>query len=901
MRRDALSLWATPDFPSDLDDTLTQEAVSVRRALQTGGAVSRSMLDPLEAHLDTLIELRDLRGIDELLLALQMPVHPGYQDMQRSLRRITWKLHEYMVPSAPWILDGALFHPLSLWIGEEYRCGRAKETRWFPPCPESGRDTSQAPLSRLQIGFGHLEPEPAAGARFVYGWSILNCCLQYTPSPMEDEAYRTLYVDHDIFSFSQLFNRVRQVCRYTLSDEQDFTELTLDGFDDRHRHVAGLGLADIFGDPSARLGLLSREIDGLNTLVGQLQSLWTKSRSEGLQHLIGMCVVYRGCAHAEKATEVLARLNGTRGESLGTVHDVRTELSRARDMYKEAFENYQELVLGEITRRGGEGLIRVQSLLASCADPPSDGSNDAQQKREARAMFKLCQELQIPLRARMIQAYGTPTVRFAWKGNGYWSTLKTGPGDHPTCLYEAGQQALHSLGEEEAGFHWLHGDSEDLSMGQQLEMELKAAYPQLAEFREPVVLAGQCLSGRMIDYTTLLSNTQVDDPSRELWANLGPEIVRAVIVQYSVGPQDQIQLHLRRLNSTSQSSCGVTYQTVKDYKHYFKGLRWTDQARKLFRELDPLVTQLYASVKRDELLILVPGSVCRGVLLHTLHANRDTPLGYENTVFYTPDLQTLNRCLDLTRHRPSHRSKNWRMAAATVWEDGGATEAEVKGWEDHLCDTVDAVAGRLKGTTLKRTEVTKSKFRDMVSKNECVFFLGHGAGDEMDSLGNISAPGIIMTDGRGWHLYRLLSSLPDSFEGVDFPADLPGSLFVLLACSTAADRERGGRILETLPNAALRNGAVAAVATTIVIWTDALVKMADLVSKELVKARKTAVLTRDNRFNLAEALRRSLATAHTKIQIDKRKVPKELVISAEQLWAPFVVVGSPLIDLSDYE
>lgn len=781
-RQDALCLLTAHDLVSSSVDHDTMAAFHVLRDMRSEKRIQHSALIPLETHLKALMAHNDLRAVHELLLALQMPLPADFHGLQKKIRRAGWNLHEYMMPCSPWIMDGALLHPYSLWIGEEYRCGRTKNSSWFPAFGKyPGHGELAQPktcISRLHVSFDQLcrqsdspqDEQVVNGGTFIYAWSILYWSLQYTSAPLEDEVYRRLFSDYEVFSFSQLFNRVRQVCHCALADKPAFRHLSLNGFDSRHRQVAGLGAVQIDMDSSKSVDLLSAEVSGLAALRDELAPIALKSPSAGLRHLLGMLEVYEGYAHLEKAEQMAKTFDrhgvdqhgqatpGSRGPSA-----VKSELFLAKGLFEEAFKDYQDAKLGEITRQAGEGLIRVQDELAH-VETRLTGNDDA--NRRAQDMLDLCNRLRVPLRARLIQAYGTPAHLFRWKGKEGFHSLFTGIDEPASILHEAGERSLHQLGQDEAAFDWLHGASEDWSSGRKLQSVYRAASPRPAMAAEPVLTTAGALADHRDEEVARLAEQQLSvDISKSIWSRLSPEIPRAVIVQFSLSrpehgsarTESKVQIHLRHSDGTSSrtESQTLTWGKLLSGKGGFYEEEWDSELFSPLRELDELVTALYRSAETNELVILVPGPVCRSVLLHALQVSTDCTLSRTADVVYAPELDTFATCLERGQASPGGQANKWRATAATVWESGGE-EKDVAATKVLMSGTIDDMAKYLDITQFKHEEVTKAVFSKAVRESECLFFLGHG-GAATDEQGTVYPPNLIL-HGDGGSNVRLRRS-----------------------------------------------------------------------------------------------------------------------------------------------
>lgn len=661
-RLDGVSLWFTPDCLTS--STESTAVVRLLREMRSGKSVERGALQPIETHLGALISRKDLRAIDELLLALQMPLHADFHDLQKVTRRASWELHRHMLPCSPWILDGALLHPLSLWIGQGYRCGRTQGTSWYA---STGRYPGQGNvaqpktiISRLHVSFDQfcqsdtpLDRNMLNGAKFVYAWSILYWSLQYTSAPLEDRLYRLLFIDCDVFSFSQLFKRVRQVCRYALVDHAAFQHVSLDGFDRRHRQVAALGSLQLDNEYTKKDYSLTAELAGLAQLREELDSTFKRTPSAGLRHLLGIVTVYQGYTLVETAEEMFQT---DFGQTCLTASPsaIRSHLSQARDRFEEALVDCQNAKLGEIARQAGEGLIRVQDLfsdLNSLLYPAHD------ENRRAQDMLEVCNKLRVTLRSRLIQAAATPAYRFEWKGE-HLQSLSTGTEEPASSFYEAGERSLHQLGQEEAAFDWLHGASEDWSRGQKLQRSFQAACPTLAMPGEPVFTTEGILANHRDEETSrLAAEGQLSAHiSSTIWPHLLPEIDRAVVAQFSLSrPDGKVQIHLRHSDGTSSREvCNITYEKVVYDRAHFQKDKWASGRASPLRNLDVLVTALRSSAQNGELVILVPGPVCRAVLLHALEISTGQALWRAADVIYVPELDTLAGCMARGRATPGH-------------------------------------------------------------------------------------------------------------------------------------------------------------------------------------------------------------------------------------------------------
>lgn len=202
---DALSLFIAEERDSEPDH------VAVLRCWRAGHPVQAHQFQLWADYLAGLIDQRNISALDDALFAVQLIDHPDLIDLQRSLRRLSWKLHSELMPSASWILDYMLLHPLALWVGMSARRGR----QFLPmkaPSESSTAESEEQHYQHLEFGFGNLKNRDRDAAHFVYAWSILYQCLQYTPAPLDDTLYQLLFLDADIFSWSQLCRHLRQVC-----------------------------------------------------------------------------------------------------------------------------------------------------------------------------------------------------------------------------------------------------------------------------------------------------------------------------------------------------------------------------------------------------------------------------------------------------------------------------------------------------------------------------------------------------------------------------------------------------------------------------------------------------------------------------------------------------------------
>lgn len=879
--------------------------VEIVRFMETKSYTLTSLTTRLHTHLDDLISRHDLRGIDELLFALQLCRDHNIEYLQKQLRTSTWEMHARLFPRAPWALDCWLLHPVSLWIGAEYRRGRAQATSWYrryerQPSLGIGRRVDASPqLARLQIGLGPLGDDLSDSLRFVYAWSILHSCLLYTPAPFEDRLYRLLFVDHDQFSYSQLGLRLRQVCRYRLAGEVSTQHISLDGFSEPHRHIAGLDSLDLGHDRLEKIGNLCRELTELSLLKQELRRLegaiGEPLKRQGLRHLIGTITVYEGDAHlqmAEQHSQLLDEAHRARSPVLPKMETstIEEDLRDAKRAYEEAFYGYRDAQYGEITRQGGEGMIKVQQTL--CDRFTHSKSSETAQRPTTESTMQLYHQLQEPLRSRLVQAYGTPSYRYACRGAKGPVSIATGPGDLPSGLYDAGQRILSSVGKPQEAFLWLAGGSDDIMLGAEMLMLREAgtetAHPMAIDI--PMTLSSSMtpsLRGFMKrvgqNVAALWKKTDHDHASDESTSSsvsavmslLKPEINNAVLVQWSLNANGTVRCHIARGDgSIFEKDCNITYDSVRAMKAEFYKTVWSNP-RDLRRRLDPLVTHISDLTTPDDLIILIPGPVCGGVLLHVLQAGSKLALYDSNAVSYVPGLRSLEQCVGRARRASRETSRPLRTTAVGVWE---RPPQNMQAIQTQIHSLVDTLAKAMGGNSLKGSAATYKAFQDAVRDSECLYFIGHGNGGDEEGT-----PPRLVLHGK------------DRFSASDLlKIGLPGSLVVLFGCSTAKFRQFQNKERFNMSSACLAAGGVAVLGSMISIYTDASRELALTVTMELGTARIKH--TPGRLYNIAEGFRLGLKEARKGIDVQKRKGPK---ITEDQLWGAFVHVGSPLIAVDD--
>lgn len=737
--------------------------------------------------------------------------------------------------------------------------------------------------------------------RFVFAWSILHSCLLYTPAPFEDRIYRLLFLDHDQFSYSQLGLRLRQVCRYRLAGEDLYQHISLDGFSEPHRHIAGLGFLDLGRDHSEKIENLRRELTELRLLKQQLRKLEgaidETSKRQGLQHLVGTIIVYEGDAHLQMAEQRIQLLDQAARRARSPVlpryeaSEIEEDLMHAKRAYEEVFYGYQEAQYGEITRQGGEGMIKIQEILRDWS-AHSESINTAE-RLDNVSLLQLYQRLQEPLRSRMVQAYGTPSYRFACGGGTASASISiaTGVGDLPSRLYDAGQRVLSSVGKPEEAFLWLSAGSDDMMLGAEMLMLREAGTDMspmaidipmttstnlIPSLRNCMKRVGQTVAAVWRDSDESPDESSTLSPSAVLSA-LKPEIRCAVLVQYSLNHDQTVRIHIARTEgSIVERDCHVSYEQVCATKAGFYKKVWDDE-HYLLRDLDPLVSPIYDVTMPGDLAILIPGPVCGGVLLHVLRPGSQLALYDSNAVTYVPGLRTLGQCVARARSASADASRRMRTTAVGVWE---RPPANMETQQKIIHTTVDGLAKAMRGNALKGSAATRKAFQDAVRNSEFLYFIGHGAGGGAEG---ISPPHLILHGQDKFFASDLLKT------------GLPGSLTILFGCSTARFRERQAKEHLNMSSACLAAGGVAVLGSMITIYTPASVGLAAKATIELAAARMNH--TPGRLYNLAEAFRRGLKKARE--SVDVQKLNTEVKITEDQLWGAFIHVGSPLIALDD--
>lgn len=258
------------------------ELLVVFQLWRAGHAVHNRQLLLTTDHLAMIKERRDIAAVDDALCALQLIEHNDLIPLQRRLRRLSWRLHMGMMALTPWVLDAMLLHPLGLWVGTKGREGLL----FFPEAPvpelasasvgsigDEGPKTQPAAYHRLQFGFGDLKGSDAE-SQFLHSWAILSQCLRYTPAPLDDSLYQLLFLDSDVFSWSQLCFRPRQVCRQRSLLATGLQRVSLDGTSLECCYTAGLGTASLGNEGEVGVSRLQQLIDSLDELRDRLSHEW---------------------------------------------------------------------------------------------------------------------------------------------------------------------------------------------------------------------------------------------------------------------------------------------------------------------------------------------------------------------------------------------------------------------------------------------------------------------------------------------------------------------------------------------------------------------------------------------------------------------------------------------------
>lgn len=763
------------------------QLLPVLRRWWNGETVDPHDYSILATRFEDLIRFNDIRGVSELLHAIQLIPNHELTPLRSALRPHLWRLHRQMLPMAAWVLDDGLLNAIYLWVVQGERTGALtvphKDTEPGAETYEGESIVETTCISRLQFGFGAMPGDGEASKRWIYSWSILYRCLQYVPSGLKDEIYPLLFIDSDLFSWSQLCRRLRYICRLRIPvDGRPQHDLLLDGIDEPHSDFAGLGHLSTAAKGPERITQLTRKIDGLHRLHEELQRTvaardqkGSLSRGQGLDNLAGLCTIWTGLAHLARAAELsdlrkapampptmnampptmnamppaMNAFASYTSRPLPNTQHAKAELEAARKEFQRAFERGRKLKVSWLVLQAGNGLLNVHDPLFDLAQR-TEGTPRALVRAAAR--LTLCEALKDAMRFPLVQALGAPLYMFAI---GSRIALTTAPQHELVQLYQAAQHSLHSLGRSKEATTWLQEEADHTSLGHAMSVMMPVDETDRVESGDAPIrmesyqewqtrwLQEQLNLSAMIPAPEPVGSMDrampvIDRLLRTYPASWGP----AKVIQFGWSEEDSVVIYATDMDGrVSEEECPLQRDELEAKRLTLSSVTsMTTATVAELRAVDDLAWSIADLTLPDELLVFVPGSVARGIPLHMLVAGRRT-LSERNRITYAPSPDLMRRCIrrSLDVQRVGTRQRRTTSAAVFACEDPE--------WTTEIEGTGASVARRLRGRSLISNQVTKRAVSNALTRDQWFFFFGHGWGGR-GSDGTLSLPAM-MLQGEG--------------------------------------------------------------------------------------------------------------------------------------------------------
>lgn len=864
----------------------------------------QATLIPSLDSFDNLIQAKDFRGIDELIWSVQLVEHATLLPLQLRFRQLSWDLHKIMCPySSPWGLDSMLAHPLTLWFGTEAFPGNPTSLVEPSRSPSAlfhglGRDKAK-PLAKLAISFGTLsDASPESELRFCYTWSILFHSIHHSPLRAGDDLYKRIFTDWDLFSFSQLVHRVQQISLRCIDKPRVQLPLVLDGFDDAHRHVAGLQRAFIACDPVARLAELREELEGLQALSKELEGIVVSSlRCHGHRQLRALVGYYIGENHCEKAV-TMSLLPGHAINFAG----IRAEYRQAESVLKLALDRGRKLYWQDFVGRAANDLLFFQRAIAELPDGHT--------KEQAKVRSALCDTLQEDVRHHDIETKISSGYQYK---RGTQVIVTTHGSEARSALYEIGEDAAQELGEPYTAWTWAQMANEDMAMScvernakstsqgvPLLEIERNSVSGGADEEPKPIV---QRHRERKL-WVPPDKNRTVQEVKQRLRitlqagqasSNSDMYSTDCALVTYSVHRRTQkIFLYLFSTKSEHCEMTAVTDSQVFDHLSQIR-LITTDEGEPMLmastlRLFDALVDPLARWTQPDVLLLLCPSGLLHCLPLHALEVEPGVPLITRNPVAYQPSFPIYERCLARALNVPALTSPSGSLAVTAVYEttgEEGVSSEERITWllpanQKAIQETMRSVTDSLGGVSLWGESVTSDNFRLALESNATLFYVGHCGQEDEPAPGPGTAYLLLHDEGAisaYCHLVRS-SFRKDMFTESDMQRlKLPSSLLLLAACGSSKIQVYQAEEPSSMMIAALAAGAAAVIGS---MWTSGVAPTLRFV-EELAKTLGVDASTPGvDLLDSAKAVR--LAVVAVRSHFDHPAA-----------WGPYALHGSPVV------
>lgn len=876
----------------------SDELVEVIKTWVGGGDVAEQHFSILATYIEGVIQRRNFRQLDELLQGVQLIDHPSLTSLRKAFRSLSWQLHRHMNPTSPWVSDSGLQHPLHLWVAVREREGAFNlglDREQVRPPSERDYDVSGRwqSINHLRFGFGELNGR-LASRKWVYSWSILYQCLQHTPSPFQDCLYSLLFAHSDFFSWSQVCQRLRHICRTCLFAGSDCDDLLLDGVTPEHSNLAGLDSLQMTDSAEHPLENLNEKIvrlrklrDSVQELVQRQSSLGpsgptqpTVLRFEGLLHLAGLLLAWEGQArfeYASQLSETLIPISTQHKTSTKGSEDVWSELRRAQETLQQAYAEGRTMKYGLVLRIAADSLLALHDRMYKVGQLLGRNTNSVSM---TASRVTLCDNLEDNLRAGVIQALSTPGYRFA-AGNSQFSTRT--PSHKITKLYQVMQTALYCQGRFEEAAQWSENESNDVAVGETMALMQPVAggdRPGLSSDAEIAISVEQFPTKQQRD--EFMKHTVVPDAPSPTPGMKSPTadvngLIRAIppvigpskVIQFGCNDEQIIVYATDMQGKVRSCPCDMTRDRLHTNTEFSSMKTITNDTVQMFRVLDALAESIAHLTVPDELLILIPSVVCREVPFQALETGQGTEriaLGVRNPIVYAPTPYLVQRCIEkgLDAERATKRQR--RMAVATVFASAKQSA------EDKLAETAQYLAKELDGTAILKGNVTFKRMLEEFRQREWLFFLGHGA-QGANADGTLSFPRLFLQGNEVFDQYHLAHTV------------LPDTCLCLFGCHLARVRVRGEVEYQSLALTSLIAGSLVTLGTMYGIWTSAARKL----SRKLAARLKPYLERREGHEILDMA--RTLQALLKEMQTDM----------GPEMWGPFVLHGTPMLLIGQEE
>lgn len=732
------------------------------QAWWNGGPVEKHHLSTLASCVEEVIGRKDTRQLDEVLQAIRLIDHPDLTSLRKALLIQGWRLHREVLPQSSWVLDHGLQHALHLWVAAREKEGAFCRVQGSDSSPPSSPSEQSRSLSHLCFGFGELASKQAC-RKWVYSWSILYQCLQHTSSPSRDRLYSFLFADNDLFSWSQLCQRLRFICRDRVVCGYDSEDLIIDGVTPQHSNLAGLDTLQLalFGeDPLTKLKQKTAGLRRLRqTALGLAQAHASSSSDEpnildermgsdldGLKHLAALSLAWIGLARLDCAYRLFDKIKTS--ETPSTVSsETLTELLAARDELQQAFHEGRQLGYGLVLRQAGDGLLDLHDCLYDCEQR---FSNHTHRNSKVTSRLTLCEQLQTDLRFSVVQNFATRGYRFV--AGDHCVSTKT-PLHAVTKLYQTIQTSLYSEEKLREAAAWSQNESDDAALGEEM-----AVMNPVREERHWVSGDGEIAMNvvqnpteeQQRDYLAKTIMPLAPSPTPN---QIGPtadvkKLIRVIpktagaakVIQFGCKDEQIIVYATDTRGRLRHSDCDMTRARLISLSDFRAITTIQTNDVLAFRQLDTLADSIVSLTAPDELLILIPGLLCRGVPFQVLEARQGAErvtLSERNPIIYAPTPSMVQRCIERGVDSKSAAKRQRRVAAAGVFWSESQSQAT------RILDTARYVASELKGTAIIEEAVTLKRICEEIQQREWFFFLGHGFGG-VDPDNTLTLPYLIL-------------------------------------------------------------------------------------------------------------------------------------------------------------